>query len=247
VTAASDTPPVTTVIAAFNAERFLGEAIESAFAQDYEPHDVIVVDDGSTDRTADVARSYERAKLIRQSHRGLAAALNAAIAAAEGEVIAYLDSDDLMPPGRLRTQVRYLLDHPEAGAVLGLQELLVEPGVDPHPGLGPDASTSADAPDEEDLPFEGRYVACSMAAWRRAFEKVGEYDTAFHHQMDVDWLMRLMESDMTVGTIDEVMVIRRVHGANYSYDQDAQRRFLFKAFKARIDRRRATGSATDPK
>jgi glycosyltransferase involved in cell wall biosynthesis len=243
MTSHSQYPSVTTVIAAFNAERFLGEAIESALAQDYERHEVVVVDDGSTDRTAEIARGYDGVRVISQENQGPGGARNTGIAAAGGELIAILDSDDLMVEGRLQKQVRYLLDHRKAGAVLGLLEPLVEPGVEVPPWIGPDVYKSPRAPEDENLPFGGVYVAASMVAWRRTFEAIGGYDPAFHHSEDLDWLLRLMESDLTVGTIDEVVVIRRVHGGNMVYDQAAQKRYLFKAFKARIDRRRADSAA----
>jgi len=87
---------VSVVIPAYQAEAFLGEAIESALAQTYAPLEVVVADDGSTDRTAEVAASYPEIRLLRLSHRGQAAARNIGVAASEGEMVAFHDADDVM-------------------------------------------------------------------------------------------------------------------------------------------------------
>ncbi|MCP5475611.1 MAG: glycosyltransferase family 2 protein [Rhodanobacteraceae bacterium] len=114
-------PLVSVIIAAFNAERFIGESCRSALAQTYRNLEVIVVDDGSDDSTADVvaalARTDRRLRLIRQANLGVAAARNAAIAAASGEFLAPLDADDIWDPTKIARQVSRLL---EAGPDTGL-------------------------------------------------------------------------------------------------------------------------------
>src|SRR5689334_24640497 len=92
------------MIGAYNAEPYLGEAIESVLAQDYEPLELIVVDDGSTDGTGDVARSYSQAHVVRQENGGNGAARNRAIQEAAGELYAFLDADDRFTPGKLTLQ-----------------------------------------------------------------------------------------------------------------------------------------------
>ena len=118
---ASSRPLVSVVIAAHDAADFIGEALGSALAQTYTPLEVIVVDDGSTDATAEVvqalAASDPRVRLIRMENRGPAAARNRAVAAAAGELIAPLDADDLWAPDKLERQVDTLQ---AAGAETGL-------------------------------------------------------------------------------------------------------------------------------
>jgi glycosyltransferase involved in cell wall biosynthesis len=91
-------PLVSVVTPVYNGEAFLRETLESIFAQDYEPFEVIVVDDGSTDGSAAIARSYPAARYIRQHNQGPAAARNAGIAAARGEFLAFVDADDVALP-----------------------------------------------------------------------------------------------------------------------------------------------------
>lgn len=122
----SDIPAVTAVMPAYNAERYIGEAIESFLWQDYpaERLDLVVVDDGSTDNTAAIVESYAskapgRIRLIRQENLRTVAAASAGMRAAEGELIALLDSDDVWPRDKLRRQVEALQARPEAMFVYG--------------------------------------------------------------------------------------------------------------------------------
>src|SRR4051812_7319537 len=108
-------PLVSVVIPAFNAERFLGEALASVSAQTYAPVETIVVDDGSSDGTAEVARAHPEVALIEQENSGPAAARNRGFAASRGEFIAFHDSDDLMTPDKLAVQVSHMLENPGVG------------------------------------------------------------------------------------------------------------------------------------
>lgn len=112
-------PLVTVVIPAYNRAGCIGEAIESALAQETSfPFEIIVVDDGSTDGTATVAGSYgEPVRVITKENGGPASARNAGILAARAPLIAFLDSDDLMLPGRLALQAEYLCSHPDVALV----------------------------------------------------------------------------------------------------------------------------------
>ena len=108
---------ISVVIPAYNHGRFLREAIDSVLAQTYAPLEIIVVDDGSTDDTEQIVRSYgDRVRYIRQQNAGVGAARNNGIANARGEYVAFLDSDDLWLPEKLAVQVEYMRRHPECAA-----------------------------------------------------------------------------------------------------------------------------------
>lgn len=101
-------PRISVVIPVFNGERFLGEAIRSALCQTLPPCEVIVVDDGSGDASAQVAASFgSLVQVIQQENRGEAAARNRGIAAAQGDWVAFLDCDDLWKPEKLARQAEY--------------------------------------------------------------------------------------------------------------------------------------------
>ena len=111
-------PLVSVIVPAFNAQATLGRTLRSVSAQTYQRLEIIIVDDGSTDRTAEVAeefcRSEPRARLIRKENGGLASARNRAIAEARGEWIAPIDADDLWHPSKIEKQVAAALAAPEA-------------------------------------------------------------------------------------------------------------------------------------
>src|SRR5919112_2696990 len=109
---------VSVIVPVYNGERYLAAALQSIFEQDYRPFEVIVVDDGSVDDTAKIARSFQQIHYIYQSNQGAAAARNAGVATAQGELIAFLDADDVWVPNKLSVQADYLFRHPEVGYVV---------------------------------------------------------------------------------------------------------------------------------
>jgi glycosyltransferase involved in cell wall biosynthesis len=114
-------PLVSALVAAYNAEPFIEQALRSALDQDWPALEIIVVDDGSTDRTAAVVEGLNdpRIRLIRQENAGACGAVNTAFHAARGELLALLDADDVWPAGKLRAQWAVLRDRPEVGLVYG--------------------------------------------------------------------------------------------------------------------------------
>jgi glycosyltransferase involved in cell wall biosynthesis len=241
-------PLVTTIIPVFNAERFLAEAIESSLGQSYEPVEVIVVDDGSTDGSADVAARYPEVKLIRQENAGPAAARNAAIRAGSGELIANLDADDFSHPDRLAIQVGYLMENPDAALVMARQVVVREPGIelpdwvlDPRSALDGVSEALPPKPGEDLVPY---YQPNSMVIRRSVLDQVGLYDPSFFNAEDVDLIFRVIEAGLVVGTIDEHIYNRRFHGDNMTYDPASRRAGVMKAFKARIDRGRARNASS---
>jgi hypothetical protein len=111
-------PRVSVIIPTYNCARYLGRAIDSALTQTYKDYEIVVLDDGSTDDTKDVAMQYGgKITYLYQQNRGLAAARNQAISKASGELLAYLDADDMWYPEKLERQVAFLDVHPECGIV----------------------------------------------------------------------------------------------------------------------------------
>ena len=114
--------PISVVIPAWNAARYIGDAIDSVLSQSVQPDEVIVVNDGSTDDTAACVRKFgTRIALIEQSTAGAAAARNRGIAEARGDAVALLDADDLMAPRRLERQGALLMHDSNCAIALGKQ------------------------------------------------------------------------------------------------------------------------------
>src|ERR1700694_2891614 len=106
-------PLVSCIVPVYNGERYLRSALESIFAQDYRPLEVIVVDDGSSDKSAVIAQDFKQVRYMHQTNQGVATARNAGLAAARGEFIAFLDQDDLWMSDKLSIQIEHLLKNPE--------------------------------------------------------------------------------------------------------------------------------------
>ena len=221
---------VSTVIPVYNGERFLAEAIESALAQDYRPQEVIVVDDGSTDSSAAVAARYDEVRLLRQANGGPAAARNAGILAARGELVALLDADDLMAAGRLAAQVGALTARPGAACALGREELFVEPGSSaPHW-----VQVLLDSPERAAASFPP-----SSGMYRReALLRVGLQDVTLRTGEDGDLVFRMQEAGIPILLLDDVVIRRRFHDGNLTRDESNLKRGMAAALKRRIDRRR---------
>ena len=111
-------PRVSVIIPSYNCARYLGRAIDSACEQTYMDYEIVLVDDGSTDDTKDVAMQYgQKVTYLYQQNQGLSAARNQGISKASGELLAYLDADDMWYPEKLERQVAFLDAHPECGIV----------------------------------------------------------------------------------------------------------------------------------
>ena len=237
-------PLVTVATPAYNGERFIAEAIESVLGQSWPRVELIVVDDGSTDGTAGVVEGFagEGVRLMRQANAGPAAARNAGIRAGSGEFVCYLDQDDRMTPRRIELQVGYLLEHPDAGIVLGREELEVEPGTElpywasverlPKPGAGPGAGPNRDT----------IHPPNTLLARRAAFEQLGGFSEDVLYSDDVDFVLTANDLGIGVGMIDDVVLTHRLHGANITNDHDTLLRGLAHVLKRRIERRRGTGA-----
>jgi glycosyltransferase involved in cell wall biosynthesis len=190
-------PLVSVVIPVYNAEAFLRESLDSVLAQDYDPFEVIVVDDGSTDASGQIAQSYPDVRYLRQENQGASSARNLGIADARGEMIANVDADDVIPPQKLSTQVGFLLDHPDVACVLGRQEW-----INPPPDLVRDQVWG----DLDGIPLN------SMVVRKSALLEVGELDE--EQGGDMDLLVRMRERGLQFVVLPEIVVHRRYHGDN---------------------------------
>jgi glycosyltransferase involved in cell wall biosynthesis len=120
---------ITVAIPAYNAEPYLREALDSVLAQTCKPHEIIVVNDGSHDRTEEIALSYGSSiRYIKQENQGLSGARNTAIREASGDWIALFDSDDVMLPEKLERQTRVIEENPNLMLVYSAFTYLYENG-----------------------------------------------------------------------------------------------------------------------
>jgi glycosyltransferase involved in cell wall biosynthesis len=219
-------PLVSVVIAAYQADRFLADALESARAQSYPRVEVVVVDDGSTDSTGAVATRFSEVRSLRLGeNQGVAAARNAGVAVARGELITFLDADDVMFPDRVDTQVRYLQAHPLCVCVLARHELWTEDGID----------TSWIARDPVFGDWGGVEPGSAMVpAW---VAHAVPFDPAYRVGQGLEWLGRVVDEGGSVEVCPEPLWRRRIHRQNLSQDREALRREMLRMARSRARQR----------
>jgi len=221
---------VSVLVPAYETERYIAEALESALAQDYPHVEIIVADDGSADRTAAIAESLG-VRTLRCPHRGPAAARNAALACSSGDYVTVLDSDDVWPVDRLSAQVGYLAQHPEHDLVLGLTRVFSNPGEE-RPQHYPLVRGEGDVP----------AVAGTALARRRVFDAVGGWDASLLLAEDIDWLARAKDAGFASGALDHVVLHYRIHAGNTSRHTNANKQALLGVLRASV-RRQHTADA----
>jgi len=173
---------------AHNDERFVAEAARSILSQDFADLELIVVDDGSTDGTADVLAGLNdaRVRIVRQENTGLTRALNAGLALARGEYLARQDADDRSAPGRLGRQLQFLDDHPRA-VMVGCQAAVIDEDGD---RIGVVNVETDPGRIDEKLPVENQFVHGALMMRREPVLAAGGYRAAFRYAQDYDLVLR---------------------------------------------------------
>jgi glycosyltransferase involved in cell wall biosynthesis len=220
-------PLISVVIPVHNGEAFLDQAIESALGQTWPRTEVVVVDDGSSDRSAEIASSYP-VTLVRQDKQGIAAARNRGAETAGGELLSFLDQDDLFLPEKLERQLEALRAAPEAGICACRLRLFLEPG---HPLPGRIHPPLLDS-DHHSLQVG------TMLVWRRAFEQVGAFDESYRWGNDMDWLVRAREAGVPIAMLDDSLLRHRIHDRNESRRQRAMVEEALQVLRASARRKR---------
>jgi len=223
---------VSVVMPAYNAERFIGAALESIQAQSFADFEVVVVDDGSQDDTAAIvaaaAARDRRIRLLRLPHGGVAVARSEGVRAARGALITFLDADDLWRPDRLARHVDFLARNPATDLVVGEVLLFEAIGA----GLEPLAGSAH---------VQLRGVCLGATTLRTTvFEKVGLFDDRLLHAEDLDFLLRVHEAGLGIAVERDVALLYRRHDTNMTNDVDVSRRFFLQALHRSLVRRRAS-------
>jgi glycosyltransferase involved in cell wall biosynthesis len=197
-------PRVSVVITSYNSGPYLRETLESVFAQTYPSVEVIVVDDGSTDDSVERAREFgDRLVLIERPHRGLGPARAVGMAAATGDYIACLDSDDLWAPEALAVQVEVATRNPDSGLIITDGVEFGNPDVPDHPLFAVEADELFPDSEQHELTgwfhpefVMGNRVACPAQAFipRAVYEAVGPVCMSPNGIQDYDYYLRISRS-----------------------------------------------------
>ena len=217
-------PDVSVVMAAYDAERYVEEAIDSVAAQSFAGHELIVVDDGSTDRTPAILRErlgfLERAglatRLLRQDNAGLAAARNAGVRAANGRYVAFLDADDVWHPELLEASVAALESDPGACLSFPLYAYVADDGTE----LGVQSAPTSDRVGLGSLLVDNPIHSDSGVVVRAAAAaRIGPFDEALSGYVGLDYWIRAASGGAgTLKCVPRVLVRYRRHGAQITSD-----------------------------
>lgn len=222
-------PTVSIIMPAFNAASTIGESIESVKAQSLKDWELIIVDDGSSDRTAAVAQAYARADaricVIERCNRGPSVARNAGAELARGDVLAFLDADDLWAPERLHGLCVKLADTPRAGIVFSRTRF-----VDAVTGRSGTLTPFRASLSASDIMAENALCSTSnIVCRRRVFLDSGGFRAGLNFAEDQDWLLRIaLEDAWQIVGVDEEWFFYRSDPNSQSGDLEAMRRGWFR-------------------
>ncbi|PZW36956.1 glycosyl transferase family 2 [Humitalea rosea] len=216
-----------------NAAPYLPDALGSVLQQQPPPFEVIAVDDGSTDATPTILAGFApRVTLLRQPHRGVAAALNAAAGRARGEALAFLDADDLWLPGKLAAQQAALLAGPGLDGVFGHMRNFLSPDL-------PAAESAALARSVPLAPRPG-LVKSTLLLRSAALQRLGGFDEARQAADFLAWYAAAQSRGFRWAMLPELVCLRRIHAGNMSRrERPRQHADYLLTMKSFLDARRA--------
>jgi len=195
---------ISVLIPVFNCEKFVGQAIESVFDQTRKVDEIIVVNDGSTDSTRSVLERFAPdVRIIDLPHAGPARATNAGLAAATGDILCFLDADDLWTKDKTERQLKLLLSELSLDAVFGFVRQFQGNDLIPMNAILQQASA----------PQPG-ISKITMMIRRPAFDRIGQFASALQTADFSEWYMRATEAGIRSRTLDAVVAFRRLHNSN---------------------------------
>ena len=217
-----EAPLVSIVIPCYNQAHFLGEAIESVLKQTYKHFEIVVVDDGSTDNTSEVARGYSGIRCIEQVNQGLSAARNTGIRESKGEYLVFLDADDRLYPIALEAGLRCFRAFPQCGFVYGAYRFINSKG-------SPLWSPILNRVDKEHYLalLRENYIGMNGTVMfrRDVLEVFGGFDTSLAACEDYDLYLRVART-FSIRHHDNVVAEYRKHVGNMSCDAELMLRTI---------------------
>lgn len=233
-------PAVSVVMTVYNTREYVAEAVESVLGQTLADFEFIVIDDGSTDRSAEILRRFAardgRVRLVSRANTGIVAAANEGIGVARGKYLARMDSDDVCLPHRFETQVKYLDDHPEC-VLVGSRVTVVDPYGSPVFVSG--QKLTHEQIEAELLSSGGGWAVVQPSAMMRldAVRKVGGYRGRHNVSEDQDLFLRLAEVGRVANLEEPLLKYRRhyksVMHTQWQERQEVKERIVREAYERR--------------
>jgi glycosyltransferase involved in cell wall biosynthesis len=203
----AQSPLVSIVTPSFNQGRFIRDTIESVLGQDYPNIEYIVMDGGSTDETVNILRSYgDRINWVSEPDKGQTDAINKGIEKSSGDIIAYLNSDDIYLPGTIPHIVKLLQENPETEFIYGDFHAIDESGaiLDRIKTIPFDPNI---------LLYDANFISQPASFYKRSlFEKIGSFDDSLHYLMDYEFFLRAARRQIEFRLTRRYLSAIRYHG-----------------------------------
>jgi len=225
----SVSPTIGVIVPVRDGVDHLGACLEGVLAQIPRPTDIVVIDGGSTDGSAELAASFPGVRVVAQVSSGLGGARNEALQAVRGDLVAFCDSDDRWPTGSLARRIDHLNDTPGCDAVVG--HVTTTAMADEPVPKARAARLGVSVPG---------YTPGALLARREVFDGVGGFDEQLRIGADTDWFVRLAMSEFRLDVVDTVVLIKGVRTTSLSTEVDLYRRELLAVARAYVGRRRSS-------
>ncbi|UXP32661.1 glycosyltransferase [Reichenbachiella agarivorans] len=220
---------VSIIIPCYNGSQHLAPAIQSVLDQQIANSQIIVVDDGSTDNSVEIASAFDHVQTIQQPNAGPAAARNRGISIAEGDFISFLDADDLYPKNKLKNQLDYLNKNPEIELVSGRIKCI---------GNNADHMFSKIYENSEEKTMLNFHLGAGLYR-KHTIDKIGYFDEDLKYAEDVDHWFKIVEQGISYHFLPEVTLLHTRHENNMTNSSHAiQTPYLIRAVKKSMDRRK---------
>jgi len=220
---------VSVIIPVFNGDRYLAEAIDSVFAQTYKPIEIIVINDGSKDKSADVVKNYGcRICYAEQENGGTSLARNHGIKISTGEFVAFLDADDLWLEEKIDLQMQLLQKNSILDGVFGQVQQFISPELDDS------IKAKIHCPNRQMVGT----IPSTLLIKKSAFKKIGDFNSSYAIGEFIDWYARAMDAKLQITNISSLVTLRRLHSNNKGITLTPQINDYTKLLKAILDRRR---------
>jgi glycosyltransferase involved in cell wall biosynthesis len=202
----ADQPLISVIIPVYNCDRYLGEAIESILSQTYRPLEILIIDDGSTDKSAEIAKSFiPSVKYYYQPNSGSCSSpLNYGIKLSQGDFLAFLDSDDLWLKDKLMIQSQCFAENPHLDIVFGHVKQFISPELDSA------IRQRFEIPKEI---IQGIHRG-TMLIKKQSFLSVGYFDSHWQRVEFIDWYIRAKSLNLEMMVIPDILFKRRIHQNN---------------------------------
>lgn len=222
-------PCVDVIIPVHNGQDYIKEAIKSVLNQNYLSFRIIVVDDGSTDDSVKIASEFDSVQIIRSSWVGQGQALNIGVSASLADFVAFLDSDDLWMPGKLQSQVNYLLNNPSCDGVYGLT-VQFENSIIESSSV---QEIFCESPSQSGLALGALLIRKS------ALQTIGDFSNQSEVNFLLDWHSRVKHSSIRFDLLEHVVLKRRIHEHNFTLiHRTALEKGYINAIKKHLERNR---------